>query len=78
MGKIKNLLSWFFARKSRLLISVVLILLVGFIVVRNRKSDTTNEYQTATAQKGTIVSTVSASGKVLTTNTLSISPKPQV
>ena len=73
MGKIKNLLSWFFARKSRLLISVVLILLVGFIVVRNRKSDTTNEYQTATAQKGTIVSTVSASGKVLTTNTLSIS-----
>lgn len=64
---------WFWADKKRLAMTVVILTVVAFGIYKinsNNKSKTT--YQTTTVQKGTVVSTVSASGQVLTTNTLSI------
>lgn len=54
------------------LIVTVVVFGISYIVYSKTKSTRTT-YQTSTVQKGTLVSTVSASGKVLTTNILSIS-----
>jgi macrolide-specific efflux system membrane fusion protein len=73
----KNMLqkfwAWLTADKKRLIGAIVLlaILIVGLWRMRSAASGAVT-YQTSTVQKGTIVSTISASGKVLTTNTLSI------
>jgi RND family efflux transporter MFP subunit len=53
-------------------IAIVLILVIGIWKISSSTSSTVT-YQTDTVKKGTVVSTVSASGKVLTTNILSIS-----
>jgi RND family efflux transporter MFP subunit len=50
---------------------VVLIIIIGIWRITSSASGKV-QYQTATVAKGTVVSTISASGKVLTTNTLSI------
>jgi HlyD family secretion protein len=72
--KIKSFWKFLRADKKRSYMAVlILILLVSgiwFFVSKSAKGKIT--YQTSTVQKGTIVSTISASGKVLVTNTLSI------
>jgi len=73
MEKIRSLFAWFFVKKLRLIAVFAVVLLAGFFIIKNKKPAATGQYQTATVEKGTVVSTVSASGKVLTTNTLSIS-----
>jgi len=56
------------------IIGAILILVGAIIVWRIRaNSASAVTYQTSTVTKGTVVSTIIASGKVLTTNTLSIS-----
>jgi RND family efflux transporter MFP subunit len=71
--KIKKMLVWLKADRKRVIgVSIVVFLLLivtwrATSVARNKPT-----YQTATVTKGTVVSTVSASGKALTTNILAI------
>lgn len=60
---------------KKVIISFVLvILLIGFFVWKNKTSQTTTpQYQTTTVAKDTLISTVSASGNVTSGNSLSIS-----
>lgn len=52
-------------------LAVLIVLYAGWKLIPSKNPKAT--YQTSSVQKGTVVATVSASGKVLTTNTLSIS-----
>lgn len=69
MNKIKALFSWIIASKVRLVGVVVLILLLVFAGNKLLGAKSSQpQYQTATVEKGTIVSSVTASGTVLTAN----------
>lgn len=70
-----SLKNWFvkrslFAKFILLLLVIGLGWFVGFLVIRSQNNKPL--YQTATLEKGTIVSSVSASGNVLTANMISI------
>jgi macrolide-specific efflux system membrane fusion protein len=72
--KMKSFKKWVVADKKRWIIGIVIILLAIFGIWRIVSSSSNKiTYQTATIEKGTLVSSISASGNVLTTNTLSIS-----
>ncbi len=72
MNKLKALFGWFSAKRSRVILAA-LILFAGvfFIWTRRGKGDET-QIQSVTVEKGNVVSTISASGTILTANTLSI------
>lgn len=73
MKKLQGFWAWLRADRKRLIGAGVIILLIIFGVSRvlaSAKNKTT--YQTATVTKGTIVSTISASGKAISTNVLTI------
>lgn len=74
MKKIKKFWAWLKKSKIRLVVAGVLtlVLIFGIVKIVTAKSSSKVRYQTSTVQKGTVVSTVSASGNVLTTNILSI------
>lgn len=71
--KLKKVWLWLKSDRKRIIAAIVilLVLVVGGIWLVARGGGKT-QYQTATLQKGTIVSTVSASGKALTTGILNI------
>lgn len=71
--KPKSFWSWLIADKKRWIGAIILLVAVCSIwyVVYGRSGNKIT-YQTATVQKGTVVSTISASGKALTTNILAI------
>ncbi len=64
---------WLIVDKKRWIGVIILVLVLIFGVWKLVSSKSSGiEYQTSVVTKGTVVSTISASGKVLTTNTLSI------
>lgn len=71
--KLKQVWTWLKSDRKRIIAGIVilLVLVVGSIWLIARGGGKT-QYQTATVQKGTIVATVSASGKALTTGILNI------
>lgn len=71
MKNLKSLWTWLLADKKRWIIAILLIVGLSYLVYSKTKT-TPVTYQTSTVQKGTIVSTISASGKALTTNILAI------
>src|SRR5258708_37234424 len=71
MQKIKNLLGWFWKDKKRLLILAVL-LVVAFFILRGRSSASKPIYQTEKVERGTIISTVTASEHVLSANIMTV------
>jgi RND family efflux transporter MFP subunit len=73
MNKIKAAFSWFLKDKKRIFFGLIIIglLVFGYIRLFGKKAPTT-QTQTAAVEKGTIVSSVSVSGSVLTANTLPI------
>lgn len=73
MKRIKVIINWFLKDKKRLLLVAVLV--IGLIITARRiftprKSQT--QIQTAAVEKGTIISTVSTSGQMLTANIVNI------
>lgn len=73
VNPVKRFWQWLIADKKRWIGAIIILVIVGvgiWKLTSNNSNKTT--YQTSTVQKGTVVSTISASGKVLTTNTLSI------
>ena len=72
MNKLKALFGWFSAKRSRVILAeLILFAGVFFIWTRRGKGDET-QIQSVTVEKGNVVSTISASGTILTANTLSI------
>jgi len=72
-NKLRGIWKWLRKDKKRFIIAVVILIACVWLLVTNiKKGSAKVTYQTSTVQKGTIVSTVSASGQVLTTNILSI------
>ena len=71
--KMKSFKKWIVADKKRWIVGIIVILLAIFGIWKTASSSS-NEitYQTETIEKGTLVSTVSVSGKVVTSNILEI------
>jgi len=71
-NRAKAFIGWFLAKRSRVVLVLLTLLALG--VFAWVKTDKTPEvqYQTAQAEKGTIVSTISASGTVVSANTFII------
>lgn len=76
MKKITALFQWFLKKTVGVKIVVALAVLgilgFAFLKVKNGKSSSP-QYQTATAEKGTLVSSISASGQVSSSNNTSVS-----
>ena len=71
--KMKSFKKWIVADKKRWIIGIIVILLAIFGIWKTVSSSSNKiTYQTETIEKGTLVSTVSASGKVVTSNILEI------
>ena len=69
----KKFWAWLIADKKRLIGGVIALGLIIFGIWKiTAGSGNSVQYQTATAVKGTVVSTISASGKALTTSSLTI------
>jgi multidrug efflux pump subunit AcrA (membrane-fusion protein) len=74
MKPLRNFWKWLTARKRRFAVALVIVLIVvfgGWRVIAARNSSK-NQYQTSTVQKGTVVSTISASGNAISTSILPI------
>jgi multidrug efflux pump subunit AcrA (membrane-fusion protein) len=73
MSKLKSFFKWIFSNSKRKIIFIIIVLILIFgIFILGKKSSTKMTYQTATVTKGTVVSTISASGKALSTSILPI------
>lgn len=73
MNKIKSFLARFFKSRVRTIVTVIILIAIGFLIWRKffSKSSAT-QYQTAQVEKGTIISTVSASGTAISANILPV------
>jgi macrolide-specific efflux system membrane fusion protein len=74
MKKLKKFWTWLKAGKARPIGAGVIaaLLIFGIVKIATAGSAQKIQYQTSTVQKGAVVSTISASGNVLTTSILSI------
>src|SRR6185369_11100181 len=73
MNKIKSFWAWLMASKKRWIVALVIVAVAIFSIWKISSAQGNKlQYQTSTVQKGTVVSTISASGKALTTNILAI------
>src|SRR5215510_12429947 len=68
---INRIKTFVFAHKI-LTIIVVLILVGGFLFLRSRSTSNKPTYQTATAEKGTLINSVTASGTIVATNNIDV------
>jgi macrolide-specific efflux system membrane fusion protein len=79
MKKLKSIISWILASRKRAISAAVILIifLVGiwFLFLRNKNQ--APQYQTAQVEKGSIVSTVSASGSIISSNTIDITTNVQ-
>jgi membrane fusion protein, macrolide-specific efflux system len=76
VGRLGSIFAWIKADRKRWIgigIAVVVLISGGVFLISKNSTSKKVTYQTSTITKGTIVSSISASGNVLTTNTLSIS-----
>src|SRR5258708_147268 len=74
LNKIKPGVRWLFNSKLRAGIVIVLLLLLGFAAYKTLGNKTAApQYQTTQAQKGTLITTVTASGTITAGNTVDIS-----
>ena len=72
-NKISAFWTWFTFDKKRIIgLALILLVLMGGWQYISNKNKSAVTYQTSTVQKGTVVSTITASGKALTTNILAI------
>ncbi|MGA2910916.1 MAG: efflux RND transporter periplasmic adaptor subunit [Candidatus Microgenomates bacterium] len=73
-SKIKSFFGWIRAGKMRMVGAIIIVLLMIFGIWRLVTAGANKvQYQTSTVQKGTVVSTVSASGRAISTSVLPIS-----
>src|SRR3972149_7545277 len=73
MKKIKPIINWFLKDKKRIIGTIVLLVLLIFLAVKllgSKKQQT--QIQTAKVEKGTIISSVSVSGQIISANIVNI------
>lgn len=71
--KITTFIRWIFSSKKKAVLFIVLILISGFLVYKNiLTKPAAPQYQTVQASKGTLISSVSASGTVTAANNVSV------
>ena len=74
ISKLKAFWGWLRADKKRLIGAAIVLAILIFGIWKIRSASTGKvQYQTSTVQKGTVVSTISASGKAISTSVLPIS-----
>lgn len=67
-----NRIKKFIVKHKRITIAFVFILIAVFVFLRLRSKRVAPTYQTSTAEKGTLISTVSASGTIVATNNIDV------
>src|SRR5690242_16673377 len=73
MNIFKSILGWVFSSKIRAGIAVILLLVLGFLGYRNfGTKNQAPKFQTAQAEKGSLITSVSASGNILSGNSIDI------
>ena len=71
-----NKVKSFIAKKPKIaILGLIILVVLGFFLWRGFKKDKQPQFQTAKVERGTIVSSVSASGQVLTVNIMSATTK---
>lgn len=68
MGKVKQILKWLTASKVRIAVVIMLIIIAGYWYSKRGNSAEQTVTQTATVEKGTLVSSITASGSVISSN----------
>ncbi|MCL5784679.1 MAG: efflux RND transporter periplasmic adaptor subunit [Patescibacteria group bacterium] len=73
MNKIGNFRKWILGSKKRIAIFVILLLTVGYFGYKGLTAKAAApQYQTAQAEKGTLINSVTASGNITTANNVSV------
>lgn len=73
MEKLRDIWAWLLADRKRLIGGALVLVIIIFGIWKITSANAAKvQYQTATVTKGTVVSTISASGKALTTSSLTI------
>jgi RND family efflux transporter MFP subunit len=72
MKKLKAVFTWITAKKSRVVLAILIVLAVGIFFWTRRVKTPEVQYQTATVEKGNLVSTISASGTVVSANSYTV------
>ncbi|CAN5309008.1 HlyD family efflux transporter periplasmic adaptor subunit [soil metagenome] len=67
-----NRIKKFVSAHKRLVILMLIIFVAGFLFLRSRNKSNAPTYQTAAATKGTLISTVTASGNIVATNNIDV------
>lgn len=66
MNKISTFFDWLLAKRNRLILAILIVFAVGLFFVTRKDNQQEAQIQTSTVERGTIVSTISASGTILT------------
>lgn len=64
MSKIMNIFKWLFGSKVKIAALIISVIIAGFFVRQRLASNPPPTYQTAQAEKGTLIQTITASGQV--------------
>jgi macrolide-specific efflux system membrane fusion protein len=74
MNKIRSIFGWFFKSKLRLGITIVVLIAAGYFFWKSKSAaSSAPQYQTASVEKGTLISSISASGTVSSANSTPVS-----
>jgi len=74
-SKAKGFIGWLFAKKSRLILAVLIILAIGVFVWTKRDVALEVQYQTAAAENGSLITSIGASGTIISGNNTSVTTK---
>lgn len=73
-NKLKSGFSWIISDKKRVVVTVLILVatVFGIYYLNSKNTSSASTYQTSIVSKGTLISTVSASGRAVTTNILEV------
>jgi len=73
MSKVFGLIKWLLSSREKTVIAIVLLLVAGYFGYKHFITKTpTPQYQTTQVQKGTLITSISASGQITTANNVSV------
>src|SRR5689334_14462366 len=67
-----NRIKTFVLSHKVLTVIIVIVLLGGFLFLRSKNTSNKPTYQTATAERGTLINSVTASGTIVATNNIDV------
>lgn len=75
MEKTRSFLTWILQKRSRVILSILILLLISVFFFTRGNGSEEPQIQTAEVKRGTIISSVSASGQILTSNIAHVTSK---